>query len=262
MNTLLAVLPTPPSTTVQATALDAVTADGVLTFTNINPMVLANLRSMAITASVAETVQVTTTTFTASASLYEFTLAQLDISTGKTFFQKFSYTATSADTATTIGNAFRAQINACTAAGILKINATGTTTLIMTAITRYPIFTQATISAGGGSSVAATTPGVRSVGLAADVTLQYSQNGQSLPTGGALAAAYTTYTFDCGSYAGNAIGDMIRNQEGIQRIFVSTSATNYAALAARLVEIKDGLPSGGSTYSDPEILARPAAASN
>lgn len=254
MSNTLSVLPVPPSTTVQALAADVVTAAGTISITTMQPFNFVGAPSMNIVASVAETLQQTTITFTAAnSSTYTINVKQYDLDNNKWINATFSYTSlASGDTATTIGNAFRAELALNTN---VKITGSGTTTFIMTAQTRYPIFTVQVTSAGGGTSPVTGTPGVRSIGLAADVTLAYTKAGLTAPTG--LAAAYTTYVFKYTQADTPGLGNEVRASQNVHTLFVSTSATNYAALAARLVELKAAYVAGGTT-SDPLLLAKPA----
>lgn len=81
---------------------------------------------------------VTLTPVAAASSTYQFTITQQNNDTGQLVQIPFSYVSlASGDTATTIGNAFRTLIGLQPS---LKITASGTTTLILTAQTGSPNF--------------------------------------------------------------------------------------------------------------------------
>ena len=124
-----------------------------------------------ITTAVAEVLQVTTLTPVAAAnSVYTIMIQQYNFSTGRTYTAQYTYTTAAAgDTATTIGDAFRSQINNDQN---IKIAATGTTTLILTAEAGFPVFTVTILSVGGGLTQATGTPGVVAVGTPAALALQ------------------------------------------------------------------------------------------
>lgn len=257
-NTTLSVLPVPPATSVTASAGNVTVSGGVLSITTCPDVVFNKMRAINKVVSVAETLQVTTLTPTASSgAVYTFFIRQFDLDNNKWLSLEVSYKATASDNVTTIGDAFRSIIAVAKAAGRIQITGSGTSTTILTAVTRYPIFTVTITSTGGGLTQSTGTPGVRSIGLAADVQLAYSRLGLTAPSG--LAAAYTTFTMDFGQNMGNGLGDMLRDQEGVHTMYVSESATNYSALNTRLGELQTAYPSGGTT-ADPKLIAKPALA--
>lgn len=152
-----------------------------------------------ITASVAEVPQVTTLTPTAAAnSVYQIMIQQYNFSTGKTYTANYSYTtAASGDTATTIGDAFRALINADQN---LMIVASGGATLILDAEAGFPVFTVTILKVGGGLTQAPTVPGVVAVGTTAALALQ----GITV-----TGAAYTTCHIEYAPVTGMNIKDSV-----------------------------------------------------
>lgn len=97
---------------------------------------------------------VTLTPVAAASSTYQFTITQQNNSTGQLVQIPFSYVSlASGDTATTIGNAFRTLIGLQPS---LKITASGTATLILTAQTGSPNFSVSITSVGGGLTQAST----------------------------------------------------------------------------------------------------------
>jgi hypothetical protein len=115
--------------------------------------------------NVAATAQVTTLTITAANSTdYQVAISAPDGTSGTLRSWIFNYTSlASGDTATTIGNYFRTQINN---AGGLNVAATGTDTLILTAVAPLYIFDS---SQTANISSAATTAGVVPVGQGTSV---------------------------------------------------------------------------------------------
>jgi hypothetical protein len=107
------------------------------------------------------TAQVTTLTITAANSTdYQVSITLPDATSGTYRNWIFNYTsAASGDDATSIGNYFRTQINN---AGGLNVAATGTTTLILTAVAPFYIFD---VKCTANIAEAATTPGVVPVGI-------------------------------------------------------------------------------------------------
>lgn len=202
---------------------------------------------------VAETLQVTTLTpvGTTNSVTYGIKIKQwLGQSLGiKTFNFNVITPATGTISPTTIGDQFRTQINANTQ---IKVTASGTTTLVLTADTGYTFFSVTITNVGLGLTQAATTPGVAARGLAANITAL----GGVLNTAGVAftGSAYTTtfMQFNKPLAPGNAIS--IDQPDGCYLCF-NEAATNYAALQAYLLELFASLPAGGTTYSDSEILA-------
>jgi hypothetical protein len=247
--------------TIAATAGDIVRAGGTVTITNSPPFGYEGISSLVRTASVAETLQITTLTPTAAAtSTYSGIVTQYDIATNKTLTGRFSYTtAASGDTATTIGNAIRSELNQFVNAGALKVALTGTTTVIITALTRYPIFTVTLTQLGGGLTQSTGTAGVQSVNLAADVLLAYSKAGLPAPT--LTGASYTSYAYRYATAGPLDLGNVQRNVQDLNTLFVdNTLGTNYTNFNASMVEIQSSYVSGGTTV-DPLLVSRPVAAS-
>lgn len=168
-----------------------------------------------ITSPVAETPGVETLTPIAAAnSVYQFIIQQYNLSTGVTYTGTYTYTTAAAgDTATTICNAFRSQINNDQ---VLKVTATGAATLILTADAGFPLFTVTILQVGGGLTKATVAPdyvpGVAAVGTTAALALQgitvtgadyttchieYSPvSGQNIKDGVAVASVIDIYVND------------------------------------------------------------------
>lgn len=171
--------------------------DGVLAITNtylntFQPINYANIDGLVTkTAYNAETAQVSTITFTAVASTeYGLMISQNVQANGDNGrpeeVRVLKYTSkASGDTATTIGDAFRAQL---AVGSRLQITATGTTTLILTANAGYPIFSVQALNANASIAIAATTAGVKANGKGADLIAAGFDNCVSGQT-------YTVYSF-------------------------------------------------------------------
>jgi hypothetical protein len=233
--------------TVQAAAADLGIANQQISFGNPKvpiakwPTLIAG--QCYIQASVAETPQVTTLTPTAAnSSTYTFFIQQYNINTGETITRYYTYTtAASGDNATSICNAFRSQINADP---IIQITATGAATLILTADTGYPIFTVTITATGGGLVQAATTPGVRSKNLQADLARQ------GITVSG---AAYTRWHIEFSNFQGTS-NTIAQSQPKVWEAFINEADADSGALVTRITELMQTFASGG-TVVDPEILA-------
>lgn len=172
----------------------------------------------------------------------------------KTFNFNVTTPATGTISPTTIHAQFIAQINANTQ---IKVTASGTTTLVLTADAGYPFFAVSLTKIGlgfiGFPPTAPTTAGVAARGTAAAITaLGGVLNSSSVAfTGSAYTTTYITFTSHLAP--GNTLDT---NQGGQCYLAFNEAATNYAALQAYLLELFAAFPSGGSTYPDPEILAK------
>lgn len=133
----------------------------------------------------AGTAQVSTITpATAAAGVtYSFSITQV-VSTG-TITRLISYTATAADTATTICDNFREIL----AANGLEVVGSGTTTCIITANAGYNVFNIAAISS---TSVATGTPGVPVTGSYAQILA--ASGGETTAVSGRYYDQYTVVT--------------------------------------------------------------------
>lgn len=174
--------------------------------------------------AVSETLGVVTTTFTAvSGATYVLKVFGGNAIQGgyNASVKTYTYTATSTDTATTIGDVFRAFINADV--NILNIVATGTTTLICTAKTGFAEIFCTTTTAN--TSIVQTTAGVPSVGqgtvLASDPSFLTSS------TYGTFNAGATYTRFNISWATSNTIAapstSTIANNEYV--VFINNGAT-------------------------------------
>jgi len=183
-----------------------------------------------ITAAVAETLQVTTLTpVAANNSVYQFIIQQYNFSTGKTYTGTYTYTtAASGDTATTIGDAFRSQINNDQN---IKIAATGTTTLVLTAEAGFPVFTVTILQVGGGLTQVTGTPGVVAVGTPAALALQGITVG--------AANTYTTVHIEYSPVTGQNIKDGV-SVASVLDLYLEEGEADYAAVLADITADLDG----------------------
>jgi hypothetical protein len=221
------------------TATSWVMADGKITWsdplaTSAQLVTKYNAISKAsITASVAETLQVTTLTpVAANNSVYTIMIQQYNFSTGRTYTAQYTYTtAASGDTATTIGDAFRSQINNDQN---IKIAATGTTTLILTAEAGFPVFTVTILSVGGGLTQVTGTPGVVAVGTTAALALK------GITVSG---AAYTTVHLEYAPVTGQNIKDPVA-VNSVFDLYLNQAEGDYAAVLAAITADLDGSSPG------------------
>jgi hypothetical protein len=188
-----------------------------------------------ITPGVAEVLQVTTLTpVAANNSVYTIMIQQYNFSTGRTYTAQYSYTtAASGDTATTIGDAFRSQINNDQN---IKIAATGTTTLVLTAEAGFPVFTVTILSVGGGLTQVTGTPGVVAVGTPAALALQGITVNSSIPL-------WTTVRLEYAPVTGQNIKDPVAVNSEFD-LYLSQSDGDYAAVLAAITADLDGSSPG------------------
>lgn len=186
-----------------------------------------------ITPSVAETPQVTTLTPVAAAnSVYTIMIQQYNFSTGKTYTGTYTYTtAASGDTATTISNAFKNQINADQNIKITT-DALGGATIVLTAEAGFPVFTVTILSVGGGLTQVTGTPGVVAVGTPAALALQGITVG--------AANTYTTVHIEYSPVTGQNIKDGVSVASVLDLYLEELNEADYAAVLAAITADLDG----------------------
>lgn len=235
--------------TIQESAADLVLSNGV--FSLGNPLAelckYDDIAGSKVTTAVAETTGVRTNTITAVASTtYSFYIQQLNPTTGRLITQFLNYTSlASGDTDETISNAFRARIDALTAAGALFIDTSGTTTLVLEAQAGYPVFTVTPVDAASSQSWVNTTPGVAPVGTLAQLALE----GITV-----TGAAYTKVSI----WFAPKSGQNVKNPIGVQSqvdIYLNEAATNFAALAAAFNYLLDGREVSVGGPANPEAIS-------
>jgi len=234
--------------TIQAAAADITQSQGVLSITGLVPMKYSLIQGTGAgeLAPVAETLGVQTVTPTAANnSTYTLVITQYVKSIGRLVTEQISYTtAASGDTATTICNAWRAQLAAFKD---LKITGSSAATLVLTAQTGNAIFT--VIALQSSIAVVNGTPGVASRGTYADL-VSAGVDASLLSVG----ATYSTTVFDYGVLSSNTVGGQTSSEENIQTLYTDIAATNYAAFSTRLDEVLNDY-AAGTTDADPANLA-------
>lgn len=217
------------------TATSWAMAAGVITWSDplaTNGQVITRYNAItkaSITASVAQTLQVTTLTpVAANNSVYQIMVQQYNFSTGRTYTAMYTYTtAASGDTATTICDAFRSQINNDQN---IKIAATGAATLVLTAETGFPVFTVTILQVGGGLTQVTGTPGVVAVGTTAALALQ------GITVSG---AAYTTVHLEYSPVTGQNIKDGVA-VASVLDLYLNAAEGDLAAVVAAITADLDG----------------------
>ncbi len=157
--------------------------------------------------------------------------------------------ATGSLTATTLCNQFRNEYFALQ--NMFHVAATGTSTLILTADAGSPVIYGSATSLSSLSSpvtLAVSPIGIMKRGVPA------AMEALGVPSDLITGAAYTLYSFETDDKVGVS-NSMSVQQAGITYLWLLESATNYSTLITRLDEFVASFPSGGSTYSDPEIAA-------
>lgn len=240
--------------TIQASGADLDLDAGVLTLGNPLQKV-CNFKdiiipSTSIVVAVAEQLQETTLTPTAGDNqTYQFFIQQWNPVTRKNMELNVSITtAASGATATTISTSIKNAVNAATANGQLKIDATGTTTAVLTALTGYAVFTVSIIQVGAGLTQATGTAGIAAVGTAAMLALQ------GITTGITTGASYTQITIDYQNKTGADVKSPVGPVSSLL-ILLDEAATNYAALLAKFQYILAGRATSIGGPANPEAVA-------
>lgn len=229
--------------TVQASAADLAVVNGLIRSGNplTDVCMFDSITKASITAPVTEVLQITTITPAAVASTrYGITLSQYDYATGNAIVRSYEYTtASSGDTPTTIGNSFRSQINADPA---IKVAATGTTTLILTAETGYPVFQVILTGSTVGNASLAPVTGTAGV-VAVGTTAALARLGITLPS-----ASYTQVHIEYNQKSGTSLKDQV-TLASVWDLYISQGATNRAALVTAWTEELGNLVIGGAAAS-------------
>lgn len=245
--------------TVTAAAADITVANHILTLgaAALAPLPgrqtidVRDIEKAALVAAVAETAAVWTITPTPAASQeFSILITQVINGTPKQMVAT-AYSLASGSTATTICNDLRAQINANTT---MKITASGTTTLVLTAQSTYPIIasvTQVSLGSTPGvfASITNTTPGVAAKGTYAALIAQGVD-----PSIIVAGQSYSNFRLQYRAASVNDPGGNVSQMRIGLNFYINAGATNYAALATRIGEIIDGFGAGVTT-ADPEFLA-------
>ncbi len=228
------------------TASSWVLANGVITIAGQQVCKYKELIKASVTASVAETPQVVLVTPTPTAnSVYTLLIQQYNFSTGKTYTGTYTYTtAASGDTAITISNAFKNQINADQNIKI-STDALGAGSATLTAETGFPVFTVTVLSAGGGLTAPTTTPGVVAVGTTDALALK----GITVPVG----KTYTTVHLEYAPITGMNIKDSV-DLYSVYDLYLDNADAQTAALVTVIGYNINGLDNLG-TVANPEAIA-------
>lgn len=242
MNTTIKVL-----STVQALGVDCIVTDKQALITGFDLMKVSGIRPTSVIAPVTETLQVSTLTPTAANSTdYAITITYANKNTGnfetKTYYLSNSGTAA---TATTICDYFRAAINRDSAT--VPIAATGTTTLILTAVTgNYSQQAQfGVLSVGTGAiAIAATTPAVIGVGKGLFIKM-----GEATSTDLVDASYYYQVKFDYTNEMPVGSTMSASNLTNRNLLYVLSTATNVETLVGTYGTITQMLAGYAATYA-------------
>jgi hypothetical protein len=198
-----------------------------------SPIKVLNITSAPLQGYTAETLQVTTLTPAAFVvdNVYQFTIGQM-IRGGVVNTVNVEYTAAAGDTVTTICDALRSIVGVLTAAGQIQITATGTTTLILTAVTGNPVFVVSTIS---NLTAVTGTPGVAAIGTGAQLLAQGFEAISAVPVAG------TNYDLVIINYSNevNDLNTIARTQ--VAQLFVYYNEAAGAGLTAFLLALNTAL---------------------
>lgn len=225
--------------TIATLGSDVTTTNNTLSITGcpaIDSRTIQLIPSLAV-APVAETLGVTTVTFTAANSTtYTMTITQKVQSLGRTVVATYTYVSlASGDTATTIANAFRAMM-ANSLQG-LNIAATGTATLILTSVTPDAIATVTGNWSTASGDIVNGTPGVYAIGSYVAITNYLASQGITAGGTGTLASGHTynTTIIDYARIEGNMNNTMTDTSLNRMILYADVAATNYARFLIALV---------------------------
>ena len=231
--------------TVQAAAADIVVNNHILSITGCPNMDYRKIEgTTGFLASVAETLGVVTyTPIAANSTEYTIVIQQYVPSLGTLVTRNLTHVTPSAGaTATTICDALRAQLLLATG---IEVVGSGTTTLVLTAVTGSPVFTVVN-NTPTTSTVVVTTPGVVSRGTTADLTLAGI-------TGWSAGQVYSQIAIDWISVGGETNG-MPNYSKQRHTLYVNAAATNFAAFSTRMGEVVNDY-AAGTTDANPESSA-------
>ena len=253
---------------VAATAADVSLAGHILAIKGCPPVDTRLVEKFVLTSTVAETAQVTTVTPTnAASSNFSLQIQQFVPSIG-TYVQVAylsNVTAASGSSATTICDAWRSQL---ALTNNLRITASGTTTLILTAkaITAptgtngggAPIFRVIQVDSGNPANVTPVYP-MGTIGIVTGTAGVHSVNTTNdlLFLGYSDAVAGETYTSLRMQYRDASVNESAGNVSqgrNVHTLFINNGDVDAADLVTRLGQIRDGLDSAG-TAADAEISA-------
>lgn len=197
-----------------------------------------------ITVAVPEALQQTTVTFTAANNTtYMLRLQQWDATNRVWITNVYAYTsAASGDTATTIGNAFRTQINADSRIHVL---AGGTATLALYAEAGYPVFTATSIEPST-TTVVLNATGNPAVNTTAALALEGIT--------GATGASYTRIHLE---YNANGIptNSLQTNQPYVKDYFINQASADYSNTLAKWRYILANRSTSITSAANPESAA-------
>ena len=206
--------------------------DGVLTIAGACTVQPGNLKTAdtALVAAVGETLAHATVTPTATTVdlTTQFQVNQFIPGRGITSIV-VSHVTFTGDTATTICDALREQLQQSINSGVLQVALTGTATLVVTALTGYPVVT---VVAGSNCSVGTVQAGVTATGTADYILAQYPE--ASVTAGAAYSYAHIVYNSPASEVAGV-------DQKGVIELdlWVNVALTGYAAFATEYAGAMD-----------------------
>lgn len=198
--------------TVTALGADAVCSGGFLYLKGFEPMLIKGIKPTSVIAPVTEVLQVWTGTPTAANSTgYQISITYTNKVTNliSTWISNI-YTSDATATATEIVTNMKAQVNAMSAT--MPVVATGTTTLVLTAVAGYAVFTAQDLGTGAIAFVSSPA-GVSAVGKGSDL-----KNG----------AFYDSNLVDASYYAQVIINYNNRQNQGTSQ--TSTQLVNKSVL--------------------------------
>jgi hypothetical protein len=206
-----------------------------------NPIKVLNILSAPFQGYAAEVLQTQTVTPAAFAAgnVYQLTIGQMINGVVNTV--NVEYTAVASDlNVTTVCNKLRSIIATLTAVGQIQITGSGTSTLILTAITGYPVFVASMVS---NLTINAGTAGAAARGKGADLVAQGFESISEVPVAG------TNYDLVIINYTSevNDLNTIARTQ--VAQLFVYFNEATGTDLGLFLTELNKALfPATGDAY--------------
>lgn len=223
-----------------------VSSTQTLNITGLGNINMTGLKASTVLAPVTEVLQVTTgTPAAANSTVYGIVLGYVNITTNFYETKIFLYTSDATATPTEVCDGFRNQINACSAT--IPVAATGTATLILTAVTGLsPALAQFAVTNIGPGVIAFVTgtAAVCRVGYGGDLNSGATANADFINTDYYYQVIMDHTTSQYGTEA-------MSNSNVVSRsiLYVQNSVTNYLTLIGSYGTVTQGLKHVSATWT-------------
>lgn len=245
--------------TVTALGADAVVSGGYLYLTGFEPILVRGIEPTAVIAPTTEVLQISTGTPTATnGATYQISITYTSKqSNTEEIWYSTPYVADATATVTEICDNLRAQI--VLESNSMPITGSGSTTLILTAQTGYPIFTVTNISTSGVIAFVTGTPGVAAVGRG-----DYIKNGNFAEVAAMVGIVDASYYYQVIMNYNNKlnVGSSQRQTDLVNKavLFVLSTATNVEKLVGTYGTLTQALVGVDATWSETPAGSTPTLA--